>query len=752
MRRMLVLPLTVACALGVAFPAARSGAERLRTGFLTAPTDQIAVPGLLPAAEITPEGDLYTGWAEYELRFGRRLQAWNQPTRIQPDPSLPLLSSTLADGRVLYRQTVFAVAVADQPVAYETVSATNRSSRPAWARVELSLAYTRGRQIRGVHGTKTGAFRYERPLAAGYQGAYQQPGQAFSRAFSYRQAGRDLIRSGLLLARGPDADGRTLPAGNSTGLTSVHDERIFSRRLRAHARASWTWQIPLDPQPAGTHWDQALDGMPLQEAYAELVGTWQRQQTTLMKISVPEPRVKAAFQAAVTEILCSRYQTPAGWVQTPNRLQYQAYWIRDSAIETQALDLVGLRDQAAQNLAYMDAFQQPNGLFISQVGQYDGWGQALWALDQHARLTQDPAYAAAQLTRIGAAVSWLAASTALDPMGLLPASNPRDDELSFGHVTGDDLWAAAGLRSAVNDALLAGRADLASSWQAVQSNFEGSLRSAVAPALAQRGHVPPVLDKPGAQDWGNYNLAFPVQIFNPASGAVRSTVAWARRHMVEGLATYMHGRWLHDYLGFSIYETELELGETQAAIAGLYSELAHTTATDSGWETDIAPFSERPSATNLAPHGTFAANYLVLLRNMLVSERHGGVDLLAGASPAWLAPGQHIKVARAPTADGVVSFTERSFPGRETLIWQTGLRSGTPLYWVLPYWASGARTTSGRTLGPAVRLPTRAGSLTLLLGGHRPAQSYQRTVAALNASYRARGLRAALAPVLAPAA
>ena len=43
------------------------------TGFLSKPTDQIAVPGMISGGEITPEGDLYTGWAEYELRFGRRL-------------------------------------------------------------------------------------------------------------------------------------------------------------------------------------------------------------------------------------------------------------------------------------------------------------------------------------------------------------------------------------------------------------------------------------------------------------------------------------------------------------------------------------------------------------------------------------------------------------------------------------------------------------------------------------------------------
>ena len=104
----LALALTLALALGIAAapaiggPVATSSVVQPRptTGFLSKPTDQIAVPGMLAGAEIAPEGDLYTGWAEYELRFGRRLARWNQPTRVLPNPSVPLLSSSLADGPV----------------------------------------------------------------------------------------------------------------------------------------------------------------------------------------------------------------------------------------------------------------------------------------------------------------------------------------------------------------------------------------------------------------------------------------------------------------------------------------------------------------------------------------------------------------------------------------------------------------------------------------------------------------------------
>jgi hypothetical protein len=727
---------------------------------------------MLAGGEIAPEGDLYTGWAEYELSYGRKLVPWNQPTRTLPDPGTPLLSSALSDGPVRYVQTVFAVAVDGRPVAYDTVTATNTTTRPREARVAMAIAYTRGRLLRGVHGTVTAAYRYERPVD-GTPGLYDQPGERFSPSFAYTTSGRDLDRSGLLLARGPSAPSRPLGAtassryprtrivdrpttsGNANsvhgasvaGPTALHDARAFSVRLKAGERVSFTWQIPLDPPAAGAGADRALDLVPPSAARGQFKRMWAKEEAGMTKISVPEPKVSDTYRAAIAQILSSRYLTQAGWVQGVNKLQYQALWIRDGALETQALDLVGLHAQATQNLRFMDTLQRPDGLFIDRAGQYDGLGEALWALSRHGLLTHDPTYAQAQLARMGAAVQWLSLTTATDPLGLLPAGNPGDDELAVGHIAGDDLWAAAGLRSAIATAMLAGHDDLAAEWQAVDSRFEASLGQEIAAAGARAGHIPPVLDSAGGQDWGNYYAAYPLQVLAPASATVRATVAWARSHMREGLATYANATSLHDYLGFPIFQTELAEGHTGDALAGLYSELAHTTSTDGGWEWTISPFGSRSTPVDMAPHGTFSADYVALLRNMLVAETpSGGVSLLDGASPAWLAPGQHIAVTHAPTAYGTVSFAERSTAHGETLTWRSDLPPGTPLNWALPAWAKHARSPDGSRLGKAVSLRPGSGSLTIVFDGRRPRQSYARAARELNAAYKAHHRASPLAP------
>ena len=466
----------------------------------------------------------------------------------------------------------------------------------------------------------------------------------------------------------------------------------------------------------------------------------------MMQISVRESKVVATYRAAIVEMLLSRYRTPAGWVQATNKLQYQAFWIRDAAMETDALDLAGLHEPAAQNLTFMDTFQQPDGLFISRAGQYDGLGRRCGLCSTrhllHSRRTG--LRAARQAYRHD--VMQLSAASAIDPLGLLPPGNPHDDELAYGHITGDDLWAEAGLKAAIAVAALAGRSDRVAAWTAVQERFEASLERALAAAVTRAGHIPPVLDAGGGQDWGNYYAAYPMSVLPATSPAVRATMAWARAHMIQGLPTY-EGRSLHDYLGFSVFETELAAGGSTRAVAGLYAELTHTTSTDGGWEWDVAPFGPRASKVDLSPHGTFAGDYVALLRNMLVSEEDGGgVRLLAGASPAWLAPGQHIAVAAAPTSHGLISFTERSTLAGETLTWRSDLPAGTPLIWVLPSWARGARTASAPVRGSTIALPTSSGSLTVAFGGRRPERSYARAVAALDAEFRAHGLPVPLRP------
>ena len=280
-----------------------------------------------------------------------------------------------------------------------------------------------------------------------------------------------------------------------------------------------------------------------------------------------------------------------GWIQAVNKLQYNAFWLRDAAVIANAFDIAGLHDLAAQDLNYFPAWQRGDGLFISRADQYDGFGEALWAIGQHALRARDRAFAADMLPAVRRALGWFEQERAGESLGLMPTATPGDNELATGHITGDDFWAAAGVQSAVVLARLADRDDLARQWQADLDSFVADLRAQLARAEALTGGwIPPTLEANGGEDWGNLWAAYPAQVVLPAGDpAVTAALAHARSHFREGIATYFHGRLLHDYLGFRVFETELERGEQPQVVDGLYSELAHTTATGGGFEYGRAP-------------------------------------------------------------------------------------------------------------------------------------------------------------------
>ena len=136
----------------------------------------------------------------------------------------------------------------------------------------------------------------------------------------------------------------------------------------------------------------------------------------------------------------------------------------------------------------------------------------------------------------------------------------------------------------------------------------------------------------------------------PGGRAARSQRV--RRRFREGIATYLDTRLLHHYLGFRVFQTELLRNEQRKVVEGLYAELAHTTGSGAGFEAGTAPFGDRIVDDVTTPHGWFAAEYVALLRNMLVREQGNDVYLMSALSPAWLRPGKRISVARAPDGPG----------------------------------------------------------------------------------------------------
>ena len=274
------------------------------------------------------------------------------------------------------------------------------------------------------------------------------------------------------------------------------------------------------------------------------------------------------------------------------------------------------------------------------------------------------------------------------------------------------------------------------------TSLRATVRERVADAAARNeGAIPPALDRAGGRDWGNLWAAWPSPVLDPSSELVTRTLARARAHFREGLATYGEFHNLHHYLGFRVWQTELLRGEQARVVQGLYDSLAHTTNTNGGFETGVRPYARRSVDDNLAPHGWFAAELVALLRNMLVRESGPGLELLSAVPARWLDPGRPTVVRGAPTKLGPVDVTLRPVRGGAVLTWKADVPAGTPLWWRVPAAARGVRVPGLAAGASTMLLPGRAGVLRITWRLPRPSSSFDGVTAALQKAYRQRGLK-----------
>ncbi len=697
-------------------------APKLPTTYLLTPTDQLGFPGQKAGTLVTPEGNLYAGWGELAFNIGGN-ETFEPRSHTLADGRYPIVHLFGVVRGVLYTLDSFQASVNGRATVFARVTVKNLLPRFNHARVGAGLRYD-GSEL-GVRARSCciRIYRFPRPRTPDRDGLYDQPGVGFNAAWTYSlagspQGGSSLLRDGQVMLLYPgggpgiSVSQSLSPSPPPARAATQFGRTIYDVGLAARQSRTLDFRMPIEPIPAADPAVGKLAAARFAQYRGIVRGYWRNVLAGAMKVSLPERKVEDTFYSSILQDALARYQLPNGlWVQTVNQLRYHSFYLRDGAIITNMYDVVGLHGLAAQNLDYFLAWQQPDGLFISRPEEYDGFGQALWAMGEHWRRTHDTAFAKRMLPAISRAMTWFEGQRAHEPTGLMPPNlKLQDNELIRGHLAGDNFFAAAGVAAAADLAQGAGDPASAARWRNDYNSFLNVLKARV--FTAQKGHggaIPPSLDFKGGQDWGNLWSSYPWPVLDPKSQVVGRTLNRVEGKFREGIATYLDTRLLHDYLGFRLFETRLLRNEQRDAVQGLYSELAHTTGTGAGWEAATAPYGDRIVDDVTSPHGWFAAEYVALVRNMLVREQGSDVYLMSAVSPAWLRPGKTIAVTDAPTIRGPVSYRLSATKTGAVLTWRAKVQPGTKLYWPVPYAARKVRAAGLK--GGRIALRGRSGRL-----------------------------------------
>jgi len=634
-----------------------------------APTDVIGIRDATAGTEITPEGYLYTGYGELMFLTGYPATPASQRIRTLEKGHLPIVSYEYRDNDVVYRVTAFSSALREdgagrRPLNFIRVTARNASAAPRASYFNVAFRYTG--EVDSAGGV--GNHRFLRPVKPAEHGEYAQPGAEFDPNWEYGFQGDCATRSGKVVYLFPSAPKPVLWLTRTDLYTAPRRSRVlpdtpvlmtqYALRLAPGKSETLVFKMPVEPIPSSdTARLNALRGASFDDYFRETAAWWERELARGIQISLAEKKVTDTFSASLIYDMLARDHIDDDYIQTVNKFQYHAFWLRDGSFIVHAYDVAGYHDLARQCLDFFFRFQRADGNFLSQDGQFDGWGQALWAFGQHYRLTRDRSFAERAYPAVQKAVAWLRDARRQDPLHLMPASNPRDAEFTqvVAHVSGYNLWALAGLKNAIALAQALGRTADARAFQQEYDDYSATLWRKLDEITARtKGYIPPGIDQPNGQDWGNMLTLYPEQLLPHFDRKVTGTLEGTRAKYGEGLMTYA-GR-LHHYLTLKNTETLTVRGEQRQALEELYALLVHTSATHAGFEWGVQPWGDRDIGDNLMPHGWFGAKYIAAVRNMLLREEEQDLHLLSVVSPAWAGAKQSIEVRHAPTYFGPVAF------------------------------------------------------------------------------------------------
>ncbi|MGH9209369.1 MAG: hypothetical protein ACRD2C_01660 [Acidimicrobiales bacterium] len=407
---------------------------------------------------------------------------------------------------------------------------------------------------------------------------------------------------------------------------------------------------------------------------ANVASGWQAQSRQGMQLDLPDPQLTEAIDANRRFMLLLL----DGDEITPGPSTYHRFWFRDAAYMLAALDRYGFHDEVAGVLASYPGRQRSDGFFFSQRQEWDANGAALWTMANHWRLTRDRAQVEAMVGPIAKGVHWIERKRHTKRrrderlVGLLPPGVSAEHLGPFDYFYWDDFWAVAGLRAGAELLAAVDQLDAAADaerfatamWADVERSLDHTakrLGTAVVPAGPRRRIDPGVI--------GSLVACWPLDLLPADDPRIQATTELIRDRFsqADGRAFYqgISHTGLGTYLTMQLAAVELAAGDRRCL-----DRLA--------WMTEVAtPTWTWPEAVHPrlpggcmgdGHHGWAAADFLSLVRDLVVRDTRDGLALASALPDAWL--GRNWEVHDAPTASGLLSYAVRWHGERPALLWE----------------------------------------------------------------------------------
>jgi hypothetical protein len=346
----------------------------------------------------------------------------------------------------------------------------------------------------------------------------------------------------------------------------------------------------------------------------------------------------------------------------PGPYTYKRFWFRDAVFVLNALLSLGGVERTRRAVQEFAPRQRMDGYFLSQEGEWDSNGEALWFYHRFAELTGEK-LPAEWLQAVAKGARWitrkrLPKTPARPEAGLLPAGFSAEHLGPNDYYYWDDFWGVAGLRAAAellrqSDTKLAGAcaAEAIEFLDTIQQSYPRSPQRRFPGAIPASPHR-----RMDSGAVGSLVADYPLQLFTAGDSWVARTADYLCENCLHGGGFFqnMIHSGINAYLTLHLAQVRLRAGDTNAAWA-LMDGVVKLASPTGQWPEAIHPLT-LGGCMGDGQHIWAASEWLMFVRNLFVREENDGAPRVraAGGANGRLIIAQGVK--REWLAAGEVSF------------------------------------------------------------------------------------------------
>lgn len=489
------------------------------------------------------------------------------------------------------------------------------------------------------------------------------------------------IVSGLWLFDGdaaPAAQTLLTGAANDHALATIHADNTAQGRTRSLTiqfkqqtlNAGQESQL-LVKLPQGPRTSAALTEEEPQVSQKQALAYWQNVSLPYDRIQVPDKNMQALLDSCIRNIYQAREIKNGLPAFQVGPTCYRGLWVVDGAFILEAASYLGRMEEARAGIQYLLGFQRPDGAFMLIDGHWKEVGIVLWALSRHAFLSGDKEWLESVWPKVEKGVAFIESMRNMPPADA-PNARLVPDGFSDGGLAGsypeftNIYWTLAGYKSIIEAAAWLGKDRQAHQWQKQYDDFYAAFAKAAKRDMKVdrfgNKYIPTRMvddQNVGAQkaQWAFLHAVFPGRLFAAEDPLLVGTMAMLKTHERQGLVQdtgwIKGGLW--NYFGSFYGHAWLWLGQGSKAADTLYAFANHASPL-LVWREEQKPVGESEDYCGDMPHNWGSAEFIRLIRHLLVLERGRQLHLLEGLPSAWTQPGNRTQLSEMPTSFGPVSI------------------------------------------------------------------------------------------------